>query len=62
MLHYKEAGESRSIKTDAVLLCVGWIGNTDGIGLEELGVEIARSYIKVDKSRQEQETLAAQQN
>lgn len=49
VLHYKEAGESRSIKTDAVLLCVGWIGNTDRIGLEELGVEIARSYIKVDK-------------
>ena len=41
--------ESRSIKTDAVLLCVGWIGNTDGIGLGELGVEITRSYIKVDK-------------
>ena len=49
VLHYKEAGESRTIKTDAVLLCVGWIGNTDGIGLEKLGVEITRSYIKVDK-------------
>jgi pyruvate/2-oxoglutarate dehydrogenase complex dihydrolipoamide dehydrogenase (E3) component len=49
VLHYKEAGENRSIKTDAVLQCVGWIGNTDGIGLEVLGVEMARSYIKVDK-------------
>ena len=48
VLHYKEAGESRSIKTDAVLLCVGWIGNTDGIGLGEIGVETARSYVKVD--------------
>jgi pyruvate/2-oxoglutarate dehydrogenase complex dihydrolipoamide dehydrogenase (E3) component len=49
VLHYKEAGESRSIETDAVLLCVGWIGNTDGIGLRELGVETTRSYIKVDE-------------
>jgi pyruvate/2-oxoglutarate dehydrogenase complex dihydrolipoamide dehydrogenase (E3) component len=49
VLHYKEAGETRSLETDAVLLCVGWIGNTDEIGLEALGVETPRSHIKVDK-------------
>lgn len=49
VLRYTTAGESRSLETDAVLLCVGWIGNTDGIGLEALGVETARSYITVDK-------------
>lgn len=48
VLAYTEAGERRSLETDAVLLCAGWIGNTDGIGLEALGVETARSYIKVD--------------
>jgi pyruvate/2-oxoglutarate dehydrogenase complex dihydrolipoamide dehydrogenase (E3) component len=48
VLHYTEAGERRSIETDAVLLCVGWIGNSDRIGLEALGVETARSYITVD--------------
>lgn len=49
VLRYTKAGESRSLETDAVLLCVGWIGNTDGIGLEALGVQTARSYITVDK-------------
>ena len=39
MLRYTTAGGGRSLETDAVLLCVGWIGNTDGIGLEALGVE-----------------------
>ena len=48
LLGYSTAGVSRSIESDAVLLCVGWIGNTDGIGLEALGVETARSYITVD--------------
>ena len=48
ILHYAQAGESRRIETDAVLFCAGWIGNTDAIGLNELGVETADSYIKVD--------------
>jgi pyruvate/2-oxoglutarate dehydrogenase complex dihydrolipoamide dehydrogenase (E3) component len=49
VLHYREASECRSIETDAVVLCLGWIGNTDKIGLEGLGVETANSYIKTDK-------------
>ncbi len=43
-------GESR--KYDAVILSVGVSGNTEGMGLESLGVEIDRGFISVDEYQQ----------
>ncbi len=43
-------GKKIVIKGDKVLSAIGVTGNIEGIGLEELGVEIFKNHIKVDKS------------
>ncbi len=45
---YSENGEKHEILTDAVLVAVGWPGNTGGLALEAAGVETERSYIVTD--------------
>ena len=40
---------SREIQADATLVAIGVQGNYENLGLEELGVEIERGYIQVDK-------------
>lgn len=40
---------TEEVEADLVLLAVGVAGNTEGIGLEEIGVEHERGTIKVDK-------------
>ncbi len=43
-----ENGE-KSLKADKALVAIGVQGNVDGIGLENVGVEVEWSFIKVDK-------------
>lgn len=38
------------LKADVALVAVGVQGNSDKLGLEELGVEVEKSFIKVDKT------------
>lgn len=47
-LVYRNAGEEQSILTEAVILSVGWPGNADRLNLSAAGVEVERSYVKVD--------------
>jgi dihydrolipoamide dehydrogenase len=46
-------GESKQITADKVLNAIGVTGNVEGFGLEELGVELYKNHIKVDKSTYE---------
>lgn len=43
-------GEKSVISADKVLSAIGVSGNISGFGLEELGVEIYKNHIKVDKT------------
>ncbi len=43
-------GEKKTVKADKVLNAIGVTGNVEGFGLEELGVELFKNHIKVDKS------------
>ena len=43
-------GEKKEIIADKVLNAIGVTGNIEGFGLEELGVELFKNHIKVDKS------------
>jgi len=42
-------GKSSEAKFDRVILAIGIVGNVEDMGLEELGVQINRSHITVDK-------------
>ncbi len=42
-------GEKKELKADKVLNAIGVTGNVENIGLEEIGVELDRNHIKVDK-------------
>ena len=43
-------GKKEEIKADKVLSAIGVQGNVEGIGLEDIGVEVEKNHIKVDKS------------
>ncbi len=43
-------GKKIEMKADKVLSAIGVTGNIEGIGLEELGIEIFKNHIKVDKN------------
>lgn len=43
-------GKKEELKADKVLSAIGVQGNIEGIGLEDIGVEIERNHIKVDKN------------
>ncbi len=43
-------GKNETLTADIVLNSIGVTGNVEGFGLEELGVEIYKNHIKVDKS------------
>lgn len=47
-LNYTLNDRRLSLTTQAVILAVGWIGNTDSLNLEIAGVKTERSYIVVD--------------
>ena len=42
-------GKTKELSADKVLSAVGVTGNIEGFGLEELGIEIFKNHIKVDK-------------
>lgn len=46
-------GKSEELSADKVLSAVGVTGNVEGFGLEELGVELYKNHIKVDKTTYE---------
>jgi dihydrolipoamide dehydrogenase len=50
ILTVDEKGKKIEIKTDIVLNAIGVVGNVENIGLEEIGVEVEKNHIKVDKS------------
>ena len=45
-------GESTELEAELALMAIGVQGNIEGLGLENLGIEIDRGYIKVDESFQ----------
>ncbi|HKJ81204.1 MAG TPA: dihydrolipoyl dehydrogenase [Ignavibacteriaceae bacterium] len=46
-------GEKKKLTADKVLSAIGVTGNVEGFGLKELGVELHKNHIKVDKSTYE---------
>ena len=46
-------GEKKELTADKVLSAIGVTGNVEGFGLEELGVELFKNHIKVNKSTYE---------
>ena len=48
IFNYK--GEKKELNADKVLNAIGVTGNVEGFGLEELGIELFKNHIKVDKS------------
>ena len=42
-------GQKKVLPTDKVLSAIGVTGNVEGFGLEELGIELFKNHIKVDK-------------
>jgi len=46
-------GEKKKLTADIVLSSIGVTGNVDGFGLEELGVELYKNHIKVNKETYE---------
>lgn len=50
VVRIEKNGEVKELRGEKVLSAIGVTGNIDGFGLQELGVEIERNHIKVDKS------------
>ncbi|MHB9041793.1 MAG: dihydrolipoyl dehydrogenase [Melioribacteraceae bacterium] len=48
-VHIEKDGKKIELKAEKVLSAIGVTGNIEGFGLEELGVEIYKNHIKVDK-------------
>jgi len=46
-------GEKKELTADKVLNAIGVVGNVEGFGLEELGVELFKNHIKVNKETYE---------
>jgi len=46
----EQNGNSKTLTGDIVISAVGVTGNVEGFGLEELGVELFKNHIKVDKN------------
>lgn len=44
-----QKGEKKELTADIVLSAIGVVGNVEGFGLEELGIELYKNHIKVDK-------------
>ncbi len=47
---FEQDGEAKSVEASAVLVAVGRRANVEGVGLEELGVELSRHGIVVDEA------------
>ncbi|GAB4535891.1 MAG: dihydrolipoyl dehydrogenase [Parvularculaceae bacterium] len=42
-------GKAQTVEVDRVILAIGITGNTEGLGLEELGVKVDRGHVVVDE-------------
>jgi pyruvate/2-oxoglutarate dehydrogenase complex dihydrolipoamide dehydrogenase (E3) component len=51
-IHYREGGDERSIKAEAVLFAVGWVGNVEGMDLGTAGVQVEHGYVPVNEHLQ----------
>ena len=50
VVNVEKNGQKIELKAEKVLSAIGVTGNIDGFGLQEMGVEIERNHIRVDKS------------
>ena len=46
---YEIAGKAKTVEAEKTLMAVGVVGNVENLGLEEIGVQVERGAIKVDK-------------
>ncbi|MSU89079.1 dihydrolipoyl dehydrogenase [Rhodobacteraceae bacterium 2CG4] len=46
--HVETGGKVEKIEVDTVISAVGIVGNTEGLGLEKLGVKVDRTHVVVD--------------
>ncbi|SDZ93843.1 dihydrolipoyl dehydrogenase [Rubrimonas cliftonensis] len=46
--HVETGGETKAIKVDVVISAVGIVGNTEGLGLEKLGVKVEKTHVVTD--------------
>jgi len=46
-------GEKKTVSAEKVLNAIGVVGNVEGIGLEELGIQVEKNHIKVNKETYE---------
>jgi len=47
--HIERDGKTEKMEFDTVISAVGIVGNTEGLGLEELGVKVDRSHVVTDE-------------
>ena len=47
--HIERGGKTETLEFDTVISAVGIVGNTEGLGLEKLGVEVDRTHVVVDE-------------
>lgn len=50
---FTHEGQTKTLSADKVLSAIGVTGNIDGFGLEQLGIEIFKGHIKVNKQTYE---------
>ena len=43
-------GQSKTVEAELVLVAVGRLPNSEGLGLDRIGVEVERGFIKIDDS------------
>jgi pyruvate/2-oxoglutarate dehydrogenase complex dihydrolipoamide dehydrogenase (E3) component len=51
-LHYEAAGLAQQLDVEVVIASIGWLGNSDALGLDQAGVATERSYVVVDDTLQ----------
>ena len=51
-INIESEGKTTELETEVALMAIGVQGNFEGLGLEEFGIEVEKSYIKVNKSFQ----------
>lgn len=49
VVHLDATGAEQNLPADLVLVCTGRVPNSDGLGLEQVGVDIKRGAIQVDE-------------
>ena len=47
--HVEKDGKTEKLEVDTVISAVGIVGNTEGLGLEDLGIKVDRSHVVTDE-------------